>query len=47
MDAVTGSPRADARILRVAGPLVELEYTGDTAMNDLVSSERPGCPARW
>ncbi|WP_405682216.1 V-type ATP synthase subunit A [Streptomyces sp. NBC_00057] len=44
MDAVTGSPRADARILRVAGPLVELEYTADTAMNDLVSLGEAGLP---
>ncbi|MER6102919.1 V-type ATP synthase subunit A [Streptomyces sp. NPDC001832] len=44
MGAVTGSPRADPAILRVAGPLVELEYTGDTAMNDLVSLGEVGLP---
>ncbi|MYT16741.1 V-type ATP synthase subunit A [Streptomyces sp. SID4951] len=31
----TTRPRS-SRILRVAGPLVELEYTGDVAMNDMV-----------
>jgi V/A-type H+/Na+-transporting ATPase subunit A len=41
-----GTPRpAACRILRVTGPLVEVEYTGGTAMYDLVSigpAELPG-----
>ncbi|MEU6017389.1 V-type ATP synthase subunit A [Streptomyces sp. NPDC047515] len=41
---MTGSPRAGPAILRVAGPLVELEYTGDTAMNDLVSLGEASLP---
>ncbi|MFF3734508.1 V-type ATP synthase subunit A [Streptomyces sp. NPDC002476] len=41
---MTGSPRAGPAILRVTGPLVELEYTGDTAMNDLVSLGQAGLP---
>ncbi|MEU9849989.1 V-type ATP synthase subunit A [Streptomyces sp. NPDC047985] len=41
---MTGSPRAGPAILRVTGPLVELEYTGDIAMNDLVSLGEAGLP---
>ncbi|MFH8475750.1 V-type ATP synthase subunit A [Streptomyces sp. NPDC018000] len=41
---MTGLHRADPAILRVAGPLVEFEYTGDTAMNDLVSLGEAGLP---
>ncbi|MFI1332711.1 V-type ATP synthase subunit A [Streptomyces sp. NPDC020845] len=33
----TGETKHSCRILRVAGPLVELEYVGGTAMYDLVS----------
>ncbi|KIQ66083.1 ATPase [Kitasatospora griseola] len=42
---MTDASRPVARILRVAGPLVELEYTDGIAMNDLVSlgeAELPG-----
>ncbi|MGO4424077.1 hypothetical protein AB4Z54_36640, partial [Streptomyces sp. MCAF7] len=33
----TEETKRSCRILRVAGPLVELEYVGGTAMYDLVS----------
>ena len=48
MGAVTESERtrrpAACRILRVTGPLVEVEYTGGTAMYDLVSIGPTGLP---
>ncbi|MFI9025187.1 V-type ATP synthase subunit A [Streptomyces sp. NPDC053560] len=37
MDAVTDDGRAAGRLLRVSGPLVEAEYGGGIAMNDLVA----------
>ncbi|WP_254885367.1 V-type ATP synthase subunit A [Streptomyces sp. NA02950] len=33
-----------SRVLRVAGPLVEMEYAGDTAMHDVVSLGESGIP---
>ncbi|MEV0694797.1 V-type ATP synthase subunit A [Streptomyces sp. NPDC050388] len=41
-----GAVKADstARVLRVAGPLVEAEYTGGTAMHDLVFLGEAGLP---
>lgn len=48
MGAVTQPPRSGApaacRILRVTGPLVEMEYRGGTAMYDLVSVGPAGLP---
>ncbi len=48
MVAVSGSDEAPgrrpSRVLRVAGPLVETEYAGDTAMYDVVSLGPSGIP---
>ncbi|WP_370595158.1 MULTISPECIES: V-type ATP synthase subunit A [Streptomyces] len=37
-------PGSSCRVLRVAGPLVEMEYVGGTAMYDLVSLGETGIP---